>query len=144
VTDKTNYQIIPAVPGFQLLTFWFEDDERDPRRERDTRTFDIAANLWRETIIAWRLPPDWYPEPITVHHCMDYDAETGTSTSGAIAAILDPAGAVTEQHTCTFRNLDEWIAHAREEWRRWRQSNPMPPKPGGKPRLAFSVPTDAA
>ena len=28
--DRSAYLIIPAVPGFQLLTFWFEDDELDP------------------------------------------------------------------------------------------------------------------
>ena len=75
---------------------------------------------------------------------MDTDAETGTSANGAIAAILDPAGAAAVQHDCVYRNMDEWIAHVRDGWRRWRQSNPMPPRPGGKPRLAFSMPDGAA
>lgn len=136
--DRSAYPIIPAVPGFQLLTFWFEDAELDPMRERDTRTFDIAANLWRETVVAWRLHPAWYPEPITASHSMECDAETGTSANGATAAILDPAGAVTVQHDCVYRTMDEWINHVRAEWRRWRQEHPTPPKPGGSPRLAFS------
>jgi hypothetical protein len=48
-------QIIPAAPSFQPIGFWMEDDEEDPKRERDSRTFVSLEEI--ETWIGEHIKP---------------------------------------------------------------------------------------
>jgi hypothetical protein len=91
--NKLVTSIIPALPGYELITSSYEREE------------EFA--FWRTPIIAWRIGcVDGYPGPVTVG-----DSETCSQPQ----AILMPNGQVEIQADSSFDNLADWEKHAREQ-----------------------------
>jgi hypothetical protein len=102
---EINAKIIGAELGYALIT----------------AASDSCEEFWhdREAIIAWRVGGHGCPEPVTVS-----DTEKARNPH----AILCPDGRVIEQYNAEFKTIDEWEAHAREEWAkdraRWLEKHP--------------------
>jgi hypothetical protein len=101
LSQVTTVAVIPAQPGYELLTFSQDHD----------------SEFWfdRQPIIAWRIAGSgWpWPEPITV---------SGDKDCGPNTVILCPDGKVEWQSTATFDSLEKWKVSAEAEWRRSRES----------------------
>lgn len=106
--------IVPANPGFQLLSFWFADDEGyEPTAD------DVTAVRNRMPILAWRLMNS-SPEPIAFDFC-EPDPDEG------LVAVLRPDGAVVVQgEQSSFENLDKWAEYVCKKWRLWRDAQRKP------------------
>lgn len=92
--ERAIERVIPANPGFEAVTFWFEDGEEDPEN------VDIRAKLQRETVIAWRAISDDCYAPICV-----FGSPGGER---AMTAVIDPAGAVIDPPNTIYAGLDRW------------------------------------
>lgn len=93
-------EIIPANPGFEVLTFWFQDGEQDPIN------VDIKSKLNRESVIGWRSVDGTCYEPVTAFGVSDIDE--------GVWSVIDPAGSVIEPVDRLYPSLDHWINDVRE------------------------------
>lgn len=104
-------ELVPAAPGFVLLIFY------PPERSEglDANTFDIADDLERYPVIAWRINPMGVVRPI-LHFSTHFDIR-----DDCISALLCPDGRVTpldpDVITGNWKDEAAWIEeYARRKW----------------------------
>jgi hypothetical protein len=110
--DDSSYHIIPAAPGYTLLTF-APDDGDDPI------AFDIEANLDRSPVIAWHVydgEPFGHQRAIAVDGDSSFHQENPFGSS----AVLSPDGTVFAAGGYRLALLDAWVRVPREDWKQSR------------------------
>lgn len=83
-----NWSTVPAQPGFEVVSFWFEDGE---------------AKVWTSPVIAWKIDSDG---GMTVNHIgIAPDCHSGMDKH----ALVCPGGLVLEKWGARYENVDEWL-----------------------------------
>lgn len=93
---KSLYPVIPAQPGFSLLSIWFERDDEVP----------AVVEAHRTPIIAWRISEFGALDPITL----------SDETSADVQAIQLPDGIIEEQESGTYETMTAFIDDVRHRW----------------------------
>lgn len=109
--DDSEHRIVPAAPGFELLTFT-PDDDADPV------AFDIEANLDRSPVIAWHIDGDpvGYQRAIAIDGDLTFHQDDPFGSS----AVLSPDGTVFAAGGYRVASLDAWVRVLREDWKQSR------------------------
>lgn len=100
--DENKPSIIPAQPGFFLITVATADDE------------DFWYDL--EPIIAWQISQYKRPKNLLTFASAAPIAAGNSHECENDQAILCPDGTVIEVETRNFKTLDEWKTYAQERW----------------------------
>lgn len=100
VIDNTIYPIIPAQPGFTLLTVWFNTESVPD---------NLSEWVTRDPIIAWRME-SYGPQPVTL--------EDGGNRNAEIQAIECPGGKIVDPLSASYPSWDEFIEDVRKQWQR--------------------------
>ena len=104
--EELTAPVVPALPGFERLTFGFYDELKPPT------VADVLAFYNRDPIVAWRIT-EGGPEPVSLD---EYNTPAG------LVAILRPDGAVVMLDDETFENLNKWAEHALKQLLFWREN----------------------
>ena len=105
--ESVNQSIIPAAPGFEYLSFWFEEEEPNVAEVLDRRN--------RQPIVGWINKPEG---PVAV--ILD-DIFLPNHDQGVRNAILCPSGIVVLPGDKIFSNLNDWAADVCIAWGKWRE-----------------------
>ena len=111
--DSASHHIVPAAPGFTLLTFLAPDDDADPD------SFDIKGGLSPSAVIAWHIydgEPFGNQQAIAIDGNSTFCQQDPFGTSG----VLAPDGVVFAVDGCRYASLDEWIEAVRASWKESR------------------------
>ena len=98
--------IIPAQPGFNLLTVWFYGDVVPDDHN------DLAERVNKDDIIAWRMSSSG-PIPITA----EGDSELGFRAD--LTAIQDPAGKIILPEDSSFDTFDAFLIELRDRHKKY-------------------------
>jgi hypothetical protein len=101
---KLAKQVIPAAPGFELVTFHPYDAE--PTAEL------VLSECWRQPILAWRVEELGMIDPVTL-------TNTDPSSSDTLAAIIQPNGTVVGfwwDDGGEWKDIGEWAKHVCAKW----------------------------
>ena len=98
--------VIAAAAGFELLGFWFFDEEPN--------VADVLDPYHRGPIVAWRITRDG-PKPISIQLSVP-DYESGMS------AILRPDGVVIDPLNQSWRDINMWAEDVIARWKEWREA----------------------
>jgi hypothetical protein len=98
--------VVPAAPGFQLLRFWFYNEEPNVDAVLDP--------MAREPIVAWRIL-EYGAEPVGI-------GAGGPSSNLGAEAILRPDGLVAAFHDDEVqKDINAWAEEVCARWRAWRE-----------------------
>jgi hypothetical protein len=104
--DMDRYFIVPAAPGFELLSYWPDPAE--------------GQVLERSPVVAWRIDEDQTVERFGDENliAISLNGTSKETSKNMRVAVLAPNGGVTHYQNCRqWVSIDEWRDWADEDWR---------------------------
>jgi hypothetical protein len=102
--ERATATVLPAAPGWELLTVWFGDEEPGVLHRSD-----------RQPIVGWHVPGNGRSAEPVIIACELRQPGDGEGCR----AILRPDGVVVTLERDSWPYLNDWLAHVRGEWRAW-------------------------